>query len=160
MNKKANLDDVPFAMKLIFSLVFFIMFTLVFFTEANDSMQNNGNLTNTSKEFLNTAETQMINGWDYVFIILMIGWIAFSVYQARSIPTNRFFMALAVIFIIFTWLGSIAVAHFWVEMLRTNAMIQNMADNLRFIPWIMPNMLYYALVYTLAVGIALWTKNE
>jgi hypothetical protein len=159
--KKGNIDDIGLASMILLFVSITFIFGLGFFGEFNNYIQatNNTQIGNsTMKTFTDDYNNKLTWAFDYGFLFLALGFLIFSFIQAKRIPTSTEYYILAIIMVIFTWIISIIMAGFYNKMVETSSFLANIASGLVVIPFLMPKMLYYALIYTFLVGYALYTK--
>ena len=159
MNKKANIMDAPFSLKLIMLFVIMALMSLTIFHYSNEKFQSNSIVKDDVKTVMNDYNTNFQLGVDYGFIALLFGFIIFSVIQARRIQSSSTFYVFSIIVVVFVWLISILFSYFYVKF-ADNSIFTPILTNLNFIPYIMPNLLYYAILYTMIISIALYTKDN
>lgn len=161
--KNANLDDIATAIGLMLMLVLTLFFVWTVVNEFNtriDTLPDSGiNVTNSTKQFIDEYQTNYLAAWDLAAIMLAIFLPIASLMLARKIPTSPVFM----IFIIM-WVGFIIL----MAMIAANvygAFIGDVRFDLfiaqtKFIPIIMPNMVYWVMIYIAVVLYGLYTKEE
>lgn len=161
IKKKGNLDDIPQALVIVlgFVFVFFLVSTIV--GEFNSAVSTNSQ-TNSSEEameFLDTYESRYNKGWDYAVLFLAILLPVFSYISARRIPTKPSTMIIVFFLAIFFIIIGMITANIYGKMLE-NATFSAWVSGLTFIPFIMPNLLYYTIIYLIIVVIGLFSKEE
>lgn len=160
LNKKSNLLDIFDSSRYAFLFFFLVVISIIVFGTINDKFQSNNNVSDDSKSFMSNYNTKIKYAFDYGFLFLLIGFLLFSVISARLIQSSRLFYIISLIMILFVWLVSIIVGALYEQFINSSTIFETTVNSLTYIPYIMPNMLYYALIYTALVAITLYTKDD
>jgi len=164
LNKKGNFNDVPIALILLVGIAIFLVFLLgvsdTFFEQFNNKTQEMNKSSPQSVAFINEGRSQLPIYFDYAFLLFAVLLIFFSYIAARKIPSSPAFFVLIIIFNLFVWGLSIACSYMYERFVESSTFLGGTVNNLTFIPLILPNMLYYAIIYSFIVGIALYTKQN
>lgn len=162
MNKEGNIDDivtvVPWLLLLVIIMIIGAFMHNQFYTGL--VTLNSTDISNSTLETIKTYDTNIPKGFDYAFVLLLVGFIIFSVVMGRLIESNRIFYVFALFIFIAVWAISILVSKLYVEFTTTNAQIASFMVNFPAIDFIMPRMIFYAIIYSIAVSITLYTKDN
>lgn len=160
MNKKANIQDVNAAISilLLVTIVFFLSFTVL--SNFNDRIETNSvaNQTTEATDFMEEYEDKYLIAWDYGFLFLLLALPVFSFMAARRIPINPTMMIITFFILGFIVLGGMIGANIYGAMLD-NTTFLTFTQQLTIIPFFMPKLLYYNMIYVMIVVIGLFTKE-
>ncbi len=161
LKKKGNILDIidSAGILLVIVIAFFIVFTVL--TEFNTQFDNNAN-TNSSAPamtFYDTFRSRFTNAWDYGALFLAILFPLFSFVTAKKIETSPSMMIITFFVLGFIILGSMIITNIYGGF-EDSASFQSFTASLTFIPIIMKNLLYYSIIYSIIVLIALYGKPE
>jgi len=159
-HNKGNLGDIGTGLAVILTLVlvFFVMFNTM--DEFRTNIESNAqiNQTNATIDFINDYEDNYVFAWDFGVLFLALMLPIFSFIAAKKIPSKPVFMILVFFVAGFILLGAMITANIYGAMLDT-AQFQTFVDQTRFIPIIMPNLVYWAMAYLMLIVYALYTKE-
>jgi hypothetical protein len=161
MNKKGNMEDIVTALTVIFSVVLVLFFVYTFMENFETQALGNSviNETTEATSFLTTYNDRFLSGWDYGVLFLAILLPIFSYLAARKIPVEPATMIITFLLLGFFILVSMILTNIYGGF-QDNATFQAFLDQTRFIPILMPNLLYYSIFYTIVVVIGLFGKEE
>lgn len=159
INKKSNILDIVDSSVIVITLVivFFIVFTVM--SEFNTRFDTN-EITNSSEpamSFYDTFTSRFTNAWDYGALFLVILMPLFSFIMAKKIETSPSIMIITFFVLGFIILISMIITNIYGGF-EDNAKFQTFTASLVFIPIIMKNLLYYSIIYSIIVLIALFGK--
>jgi hypothetical protein len=160
MNKKSNIDDIGVAIYILLGVGFIVLISMGINQQLTDKFVLSNSTNNVSKTFMVDYNNKLYQAFDYGFIFLAVGFIIFSFISARLIPTSSLFYVIALIIVLFIWVLAIISSSLYVKMIESSSYIATISTNFIFIPYVLPNLLYYALIYTFIIGIALYTKEN
>jgi len=161
MNNKGNFADVVEYMRVALALGFVIVITLLFINNwgSNVRSMDNSTVPEVVKNSTVELETYTTNGFDYLFLLIYLVFLGFSVVMARLIPSSSKFILLFVFILILLPFASLIFENIWHGFI-TNFSLASIADNLTFLPFMLDHFVWFVTFYCLVVGIALLTKEE
>jgi hypothetical protein len=160
LNKKGNINDILDAQGIAFGLVVTIIIVVIVLNQFNNNIQANPSIDNKTKEVLNNYTTNAPTGLDYGFLLLLVGLLVISAIFARMVPSSPVFFVFAAVFSFFILLMSIVLSNVYVTMTSGGTLFGTYLSSLPIINFIMPRLIYYALIYFVVIGLALYTKDN
>ena len=160
MNKKSNLEDPITAIFIIFGVVITLFVIYQVNTNFADNIKGN-NATNISEITgnLDTYNSRFLSGWDYGVLFLALGFIIFSYIASRKLPVDDKIMIIAFFLFVFFLIIAMLVSNIHGRMLE-NATYNTFVEGTVFIKLLMPNLLWYVMIYIFIVCVGLFTKGE
>jgi|TARA_Y100000310_G_scaffold339572_1_gene432642 hypothetical protein len=158
-NKKGNIEDVMTSVSWIFLLVVIIIFGSNLLDKFDTQIQANVHATDESKDFLTKFIGRYDAAWDYGIIFLALGFIIVSALAARFIPSDPIFLAIGTIFIIFIVFMCAIMGNVWDDMMLNNADLAARESSMTFLPFLMDNLIGYAIIYFVIVGYILYSRK-
>lgn len=160
-NKKANFSDVVSWIEVCLVLVFVGGITLVVVDKFDDQVQAQNvsvfpqQVKDTSKGYRDWLPT----GLDYLFVFMYPIFLGFSVMAARLIPSTPKFILITVFAIILLPFGAMFAENIldgWIQQPTVSDALEGMI----FLPFIIEYLRYFVLFYSVAVGVALLSKES
>jgi len=160
LKKRGNIDDPVQAVGIFLVIVITVFVMYLLLSNFNTTIKG-VNATNYSQvtDFADTYEDRFVKGWDYGLLFLAILFPLFSYIAARKISTDPRMMILTFLVLGFLMLIFMLIANMYGAFLD-NSQFADFIAQTTFMPIIMPNLLYYGLIYTLIVLIGLFTKPQ
>ena len=159
LNKKGNFSDIPQVMMTVFVVGFALMIVLLFLNNFNSNIQNNDAIPNITKEGVNVYYTILETNSDFIIPLIFVGFLAFSVFSARLIPSSPKFFIIGVLATIFLPFVAMMIVNIW-DGFITNATVAQQSAGLIFTPFLLNNLVFATLIYSIAVNIALFSKED
>jgi hypothetical protein len=166
LNKKGNFIDIPVV--LITLLVLGVFGLILTYTQdkmfegfVNKTIEA-GYATNESASTLlmNEQRSTFPKIMDYGFLIFAVMFIFFSYIMARQIPSNNSFWALIIIFNIIVWGLAVLTSYLYERIANYSTYFSEIVPQMYFTNIILSNMLFYALIYSFVIGVALYAKEN
>lgn len=160
--KKGNITDVLETGGIMLTLVITLFLVFTVNSEFGDRIKANNatNITGVTSR-MDDFQNKFTRGWDYGFLIIAILFPIFSYIAATKIPIDNKTMIIAffVLGIIFVLLMTISNIY---GKFMDNATFQTFIynQNIVFIPFLMPKLPYYGIIYLFIVLVGLFTKPE
>ena len=160
MNKKGNFPDVVEWLRfaLAFGLVVGITLAFIFNFDTVVQAADESVMPNVSKAASASLKTSVTSGFDYLFLFVFVIFVAFSVMAARLIPSSPKFVFVAIVSIILLPFGALIAENVWSGFVNNSVMI-SVFGSMVFLPFMLDHLVYFVLFYSLAVGIALLSKE-
>jgi len=158
-DKKGNFADIPIFIVSALAIGFGLIITLLFLDQFNDNIQANSAIPNETQQGINEYNTLLETTSDYILPIITLGFFAFSIFSARLIPSSPKFMIIGVLAVILLPLVAMMFANIWDGFIQ-QATVKQISDGLIFTPFILNNIVFVSLVYSVSVAIALFTKED
>lgn len=160
LRKKGNILDSADAVFILLGVVITLFILYSVLTNFSTSIKSN-NSTNISvvTDNFDSFKTNYLKGWDYGFLFLLVLLPIFSFIAARKIPSDPIFMIMTFFILGFILLISMIASNFYGAFLDVADFQTFVNDpNIRFIPLLMPKLLYYSIIYIGIVLVGLFTK--
>lgn len=160
MNNKGNFPDVVewIRFALAFSLVFGITLAFIFNFDTVVQSADESVIPNVSKAASTSLKTAFSSGFDFLFLAVFLIFTSFSIMAARLIPSSPKFIIIAIFSLILLPFGALIAENIW-DGFASNSTMSTVFGTLKFLPYMMDHLVYFVLFYTLAVGIALLSKE-
>lgn len=159
MLKKGNVFDVLDAGTIILGLIIvgFIMW-IVMDNFGTQIMANNVTNYTQINTFYSTYQTRYIHAIDYGVLLLAVLFPIFSFIASRRIPSDTIYLIMT-----FLILGLIVIFLMVISNIyggfMDNTTFQQYVSQLSIVPFIMPNLHYYGIIYLFIVLTGLFTKS-
>lgn len=159
--KKGNFADIPVYIITVLAIGIGLFITLVFLNQFNNSIAgyDENTISNQTKDGLDTYVSSVETTSDYIIPIIYISFLAFSIFAARLIPSSPKFIFIGILAMIFLPLAAMMFVNIWDGWVSQAVMAQQ-AASMTFTPFFLDKMVYFVLFYSVAVTIALFTKDE
>jgi hypothetical protein len=159
-SKKGNFVDIPIAIVFILFFAIFIVLLLTMLGLFKDMWNTSTSSTDASKTFMSDSSSRMRTNYDYGIFLLAIGFIVISYMLASLIPTSRLYFVLIFFFILVVWFLSILASYLWTKIIPVSTYFAWVATDMPIMAWFMPKLLYYAIIYTIVLSIAMYAKEN
>jgi len=159
-NKRGNFPDVIEWMRIALFVGFVIVLCVIVFNKFNEQVQltPNATISQTSKDISQSSATGYPPLWDYLFLLVLLVFVIFSVTAARLIPSRKEFIMISLIFLIFLPFAAMIVENIWYGF-ATQTEVNTVLNTMIFMPYIFNHLVVVVLIYTFLVAIALLTKE-
>lgn len=137
-----------------------LVIVLTIYSGFNDTVQadiNNTVFTNESQTASANFMSSSYTYWDLFFPLLLMAFIIFSVMMARLIPSSPKFVVVSLFALIILPFGAMILENIWDSL--NIGQIAETTSNMTFMPFIMDNLAFVTLIYSVIVAIALLTKT-
>ena len=160
-NKKGNFPDIPEFIAAILVIGFVVVICTLFFSSFNSNIQsmNESLVPEIVKNASSNANSAIGPGGDILAVFVVIIFISFSVMAARLIPSSPKFVIISIIALVLLPLAAMIAENVWNEF-AINSNISPTIAGLKFLPFILDNLVVITICYSLFVAIALLTKTE
>jgi len=156
-DKRGNWMDIPEYIKLALYLAIVFFIGLAVYTNFNTQIQGHADIPSETK----TISTNFLSAYilfDYLFLFLSLILWMISIVMARVIPSSSNFAILGVFMILFMPLMAMLIVNFWASFI-TSPVISALLTQVTWIPLILNNLVLVTFIYSVSVGIALYTKK-
>jgi|TARA_Y100000034_G_C6891423_1_gene410180 uncharacterized membrane protein YfhO len=158
MNKKGNFPDVIEWIYFAVAFTMVLSITMLFITNFNDEVQDNTAIPSEAKLGVNRLEVALFSGMDWLFIAIFVIFLAFSVMASRLIPSSPKLIIISIFSIIVLPFLAMIIENVW-DGWKQQTAIASLFSNMTFLPFVMDYLVWFTLFYSLAVGIALLSKE-
>lgn len=158
MNKKGNFMDIIEYLKIAIMVGIVLAMVLVFVSKFDAQVQVNAEIPATVKTISSNYNTDLPKVADYLLPALYLLFVGFSVFSARLIPSSPLYIFVAIAFMIIIPIASLIIENIWDGFYQQSA-ISSVVSVMTFTPFLLNNLIYFALFYTFAVGVALLSKE-
>ena len=159
--KRGNFVDIP--EYIYFALTFAVLttFTLIFINNWDDEIQlkDESIVFNESKSASEGVRNAVPTGLDYLFLFGTLIFFVSSIIFARLIPSSPKFIFITVILLIIFPIVAMVIENVW-DGFNQSTTVSGATSSMIFMPFLLNNLVYVVSLYTLLVGIALYTKEE
>ena len=163
LGKKANMDDIGFAIKMWIAVGVIFVLTGFLFSQFNTQIQAHGGsygFTNQSKAFFSEYNTNMDLSLDWSFALLIVGMISISLMLANKVQTSPVFLIFTIIYLIIIWAVAWVVAIFWDRFAVGSTQLTAYINSLHVIPFMLNHLVFIVLIYSFLLGITLYLKEQ
>lgn len=160
-NKKGNFSDVLSWIEVSFILVLVGGMVLLFVNNWDSNVQGMDPAIIPAQVKATSTELNdyLPKALDYIFLAMYLVFLGFSVMSARLIPSTPKFIFITIIALIFFTLGGMLAENIWVGWFE-NVSLNSIFTQMTFLPFIMNNLRYFVLFYSVAVGVSLLSKEN
>lgn len=159
LGKKANFADIPVFIVSALAIGIGLLITLLFLNNFNTNIQANDAIPNVTKSGISDYYTILETTSDYILPMIFLGFLAFSIFAARLIPSTSKFMIVGILAVVFLPLAAMIFANIWDGFIQ-QASVSQQAAGLIFTPFILNNLVMVTLVYSVSICIALFSKED
>jgi len=154
-----NIEDVAEGIKIVFLAALVIVIVSIVISNFQTKLATNpGSTAESAAAMVKFANVSTY--WDWGVLFIAIGLILISVMVARVMTVSPALLVLMFIVMAFMLIGSAFVSNLYGEMISNNADFAVEAAKLPITQYIINNLVQYAVVYTIAVSVALFTKQD
>ena len=159
-NKKGNFVDIPEFIRTILILGFVLSLTGVFIYQFNNNIQSMDNETipEVTKNASAELQANFVPKFDFMGVFITLFFVIISVVAARLIPSSPKFIIIAIFAMILLGFVAMIIENVW-DSYKTQAVLTNTIAQMKFTTFILDNLTAVVVVYSLLVGIALFTKT-
>ena len=160
-NKKGNFSDIATTIEFVLAFAIVGIFVLIFLSHWNTHVQGMSSdiVPNITKEGLDSLNTALPSFMDIFFVAILLIFFIFSIVMARLIPSSPHFYIISFFSIIIFIFAGIVVENVWTGIVSNTTIASTVAD-LKYLPFILNNMIYFLLFYAVAIAIALLSKEN
>jgi hypothetical protein len=158
-NKKGNLGDIGTALGIILGLVITLFLCWIVFEGFKTNMSTNPAFDNSTKESYQKYETNYLRGWDLGFLLLILLLPVVSYMWAKNLPSEPIYMVFFFVIHVIILVLAMVVSNIYGAFMD-NALFTQFATNLKIIPFIMPKLVYWVMIYISVIVIGLYSKDS
>jgi len=161
LGKKGNFVDVLESIPILLFIGFCVVMTFLVLSNLNDKIQGMDEATvpAQAKVGIDKLTDAYPRYFDFLAIAFYIIFVGFSVFSARLIPSNPFFMIVAVFVLIAVPFLAMIIENVW-DGFTQQALISAKVTSIPITNFLLNHLVYFMIFYSLVVGIALLTKDE
>ncbi len=160
MNKKGNFPDVAewIVLALALALVLGIVLSFISGFDSRVQSMNESVVPDNVKAGSASLLDSFYKGGDFLFVMVFVAFVGFSVMAARLIPSSPKFVIIAIFAIIVLPFVAMIVENVWYGFFQ-QATMGVVYGNMVVLPYVMNHLTVFTLFYSIAVGIALLSKD-
>lgn len=161
MNKKGNFVDVLESIPILIFIGFCVLMTFIILSSLNDKIQGMPVSTIPSDAKVGIADLTDAypKYFDFLTVAFYIIFLGFSVFSARLIPSNPFFMVVAVFVLIALPFLAMIIENVW-DGFTQQILISVKVVSIPITDFFLSHLVYFIIFYSFIVAVALLTKDE
>ena len=161
--KKGNFTDIFDYFTLAVFIGFLGVIFVVFLNQSHDHLISNPviNQSTEAVSILDNANNKWPVAYDLILPIVFVLFYGFSLFAARKVQSTHKFLIVGVILCFAVFLFSLFFENFWYGITNSTLSVITLAvGQLKYTTFMLNYLRFFALFYSITVGLALYAKTE